>query len=282
MVDDAVEMNPASVERSPTVNVEVAFTAPPTVSRSLMNTSPCTARSVPGEVVPMPIRPKGDASVEMVKTGVFVVDVAMLHAFVKRLGIVVVAAPENASVDVAKLIVPAFIVTTSPEASPRVVLFSTMREAIVVAPTVTEPSVVREFAKMSPSASTMNLALSFTAMPKRFVSAAADAGFTTNGASSTAAAGSSTAQTLNVCASDGAREAIMREAKVEVALSPPIVVVAVPPMKSVSKMESRVVDACMNIDASDEVAESDETVSVSKDADVPVNVPVRVPPVSGR
>lgn len=58
-----------------------------------------------------------------------------------------------------------------------------MLPSIVILPDVVvvakeEPPVsVTEPAKTSPSASTMNLAESFTAMPKRFVSAAAEAGF---------------------------------------------------------------------------------------------------------
>jgi hypothetical protein len=50
----------------------------------------CNESRVPGVEVPIPMRPKGDSTVEMVKTGVLAVEVAILHALATRSGIVVV------------------------------------------------------------------------------------------------------------------------------------------------------------------------------------------------
>src|SRR3989344_844859 len=69
-VDDAVLMNPASVERPPTVKVEVALTAPPTVSTSFTNAAPWTERSTPGVVVPMPTLPPVKAKRELPSTAI--------------------------------------------------------------------------------------------------------------------------------------------------------------------------------------------------------------------
>src|SRR3989338_9418678 len=70
--------------------------------------------------------------------------------------------------------------TESPIASPKVVLFSTRRVDAVVEERVCPPTEVREFANMSPSASTKNLEESPTAAAISTVSAPADAGFTRN------------------------------------------------------------------------------------------------------
>lgn len=63
-------------------------------------------------------------------------------------------------------------------ASPKVVLFSTRKVDAVVDERVWLPTEVREFANMSPSASTKNFEESPTAAAIRTVSAAAEAGLT--------------------------------------------------------------------------------------------------------
>lgn len=61
--------------------------------------------------------------------------------------------------------------------SPNVVLFSTVKVEVVVVERVVPPLEVKDLAKISPSASTRNLTLPFTANPKRLVSAPAEPGF---------------------------------------------------------------------------------------------------------
>jgi len=61
----------------------------------------------------------------------------------------------------------------SVEASPRVVLFSTVKVEMVVAPTLTEPAAVKLLTKTSPSASTKNFTEPLTASPNRLESATA-------------------------------------------------------------------------------------------------------------
>ena len=116
------------------------------------------------------------------------------------------AGVEEAMVVVAKLLkakVPAFNVTMSPAASPKVALFSMVKVFIEVVAKEDPPVKVTDLAKTSPSASTMNLAPPFTAIPKRFVSAAAEEGLTTKGAAVTAELAASIAQEEKVCASCG-------------------------------------------------------------------------------
>ena len=113
---------------------------------------------------------------------------------------------EEAIVVVAKLLkakVPAFNVTVSPIASPKVALFSIVKVFIEVVAKEDPPVRVTDLAKTSPSASTMNLAPPFTAIPKRLVSAAAEEGLTTKGAAVTAEFATSIAQEEKVCASWG-------------------------------------------------------------------------------
>ena len=113
---------------------------------------------------------------------------------------------EEAMVVVAKLLkakVPAFNVTMSPAASPKVALFSMVKVFIEVVAKEDPPVKVTDLAKTSPSASTMNLAPPFTAIPKRLVSAAAEEGLTTSGAAVTAELAASIAQEEKVWASCG-------------------------------------------------------------------------------
>ena len=67
-VEEAEEMNPLSVVSPSTARVEVAENAPPTVSASFMNPAPCTAKRVPGLVVPMPTEPEMSAKSEFPST----------------------------------------------------------------------------------------------------------------------------------------------------------------------------------------------------------------------
>ncbi|KKT64229.1 MAG: hypothetical protein UW57_C0002G0109 [Candidatus Giovannonibacteria bacterium GW2011_GWA1_44_29] len=53
-----------------------------------MNAEPPTERSWEGDVVPTPRRPKGDGEVEIERTGMLEVEVAMEKALMARLGIV--------------------------------------------------------------------------------------------------------------------------------------------------------------------------------------------------
>ena len=64
IVELAVEMKPVRVDSPSTVRVDVAVNAPPTVSASFMNALPCTEKSTPGDVVPMPTLPDEIAKYE--------------------------------------------------------------------------------------------------------------------------------------------------------------------------------------------------------------------------
>ena len=113
---------------------------------------------------------------------------------------------EEAMVVVAKLLKerrPETNVTWSVIASPKVALFSMVSVFIEVVAKEDPPVRVTDLAKTSPSASTMNLAPPFTAIPKRLVSAAAEEGLTTKGAAVTAELAASIAQAEKVWASCG-------------------------------------------------------------------------------
>ena len=91
----------------------------------------------------------------------------------------------------------ALAVIVSVAASPKMVLFSTVKVETLVAPTLTDPSVVKLPAKTSPSASTMNFGAPLTARPKRLESATAVAGLIYREESETLEFAASIAQTPN-------------------------------------------------------------------------------------
>ena len=68
------------------------------------------------------------------------------------------------------LAIRALTVKVSVIASPKVALFSTVKVEMEVVDKVVPPDVVRDLAKMSPSASTKNLTLPLTAMPSKLES----------------------------------------------------------------------------------------------------------------
>lgn len=134
---------------------------------------------------------------------------------------VVVPTP-NLPATEATVVVPAtvsvpLIVVTSVIASPRVVLPSTVKLDAEVVESVTEPTEVRLFAKMSPSASTRNFTEPATDAEMRLLSPAAEAGLMTRDASNGAAFAVPIDHEENVCAVEGARVARRPPANVEVA-----------------------------------------------------------------
>ena len=76
---------------APAVVVALPTPRPPEilpVEVAPMNAEPPTERSWEGDVVPTPRRPKGDGEVEIERTGMLEVEVAMEKALMARLGIV--------------------------------------------------------------------------------------------------------------------------------------------------------------------------------------------------
>src|SRR3989338_1089773 len=115
----------------------------------------------------------------------------------------------------------------SPTASPTVSEFSMLKlEAVVVARTL-PPTVVIEFAKISPSASTRKRGELLTARPMRLVSAAADGGLIMKGAFSTLDPATPVLHAEKECGSVGTKENSVLPRKEVVALAP--CVLSVPP-----------------------------------------------------
>ena len=102
-------------------------------------------------------------------------------------------------------------------ASPKIVLPSTVKVEAVVVERVVPPTTVMALAKLSPSASTRNLAEPLTESDKRLESAVADEGLIIKLAPRGLAPAAPTLQEPKLCAKVGAKPATVCPLKVEVA-----------------------------------------------------------------